>query len=144
MRVLATSSLRVTPDPAIVQVTKTQQFNAVVADQFGIAAVTQPSPITWSVSGGGSMDSNGLFTAATVGGPYVVTATGGAYSKNVDVTVIALAKTFTGAGSSSGDNWNIATRWTPSGVPSGLVDVTIADGRVVTCDLDTTRPIRAA
>ena len=101
VRVLATSSLQVTPDPAIVQITRTRQFNAVLADQFGIAAATQPSPITWSVSGGGSIDSNGLFTATTVGGPYVVTATGGAFSKNVDLTVIPLAKTFTGSSSSA-------------------------------------------
>jgi hypothetical protein len=41
----------------------TQQFAASAKDQFGAPLASQPAT-TWSVSGGGSIGSAGLFTAA--------------------------------------------------------------------------------
>jgi serine protease AprX len=48
-----------------------------------------PQPtFTWSVSGGGSIDQNGLFTAgSTAGGPFTVTAAGGGKTGTASVTV---------------------------------------------------------
>src|SRR5260370_36147573 len=50
-----------------------------------------PQPtFTWSVSGGGTIDSSGLFTAgATAGGPFTVTAASGSVSGTASVTVTA-------------------------------------------------------
>ncbi len=87
VRVLPTASLRVTPDPALVQFGTSRQFSAVLEDQFGAALASQPSTINWSVSGGGGMDSSGLFTATTVGGPFDVMASGSSYSGSANVTV---------------------------------------------------------
>src|SRR5207244_243639 len=53
----------------------TQAFTATLEDQFGDLVVPQPT-FGWTVSGGGSIDSSGLFTAdGNGGGPFTVTAT---------------------------------------------------------------------
>lgn len=78
------------PMTASVPVMDTQQFDGVVNDQFADALSIQP-PLTWAVSGGGSIDTNGLFTAgAVVGGPHTVTVTAGAASATGSVTVTAI------------------------------------------------------
>ena len=50
-----------------------------------------PQPtFTWSVSGGGTISTSGLFTAgSTAGGPFTVTATSGSVSGTASVTVTA-------------------------------------------------------
>jgi beta-glucanase (GH16 family) len=51
--------------------------------------MTAPA-LTWSVSGGGSINSSGLFTAgASAGGPFAVTASGGGQTGRASVTVAA-------------------------------------------------------
>ncbi|HYG76614.1 MAG TPA: Calx-beta domain-containing protein, partial [Planctomycetota bacterium] len=83
------SSVTVAPSSASVSTGATQQFTATLNDQFNNAMSTQPS-FTWSVSGGGTINTSGLFTAgATSGGPFTVTATGGGFSSNASVTVTA-------------------------------------------------------
>lgn len=68
------TSLDVTPASAGVTVGGTQVFTAVGRDQFG-TALTSPPVFTWTVSGGGTINAAGLFTAGgIVGGPYTVTA----------------------------------------------------------------------
>jgi len=81
------TSIVVSPTSATVNTSATQQFTATARDQFATSLTTQP-PFTWSVSGGGTISSNGLFTAgATAGGPYTVTAQSGGVSGTASVTV---------------------------------------------------------
>jgi hypothetical protein len=88
------TSISVSPSSASVAVNGTQQFTATAKDQFGNDMSPQPS-FTWTVSGGGTINSNGLFTAgSTAGGPYTVTAASGGVSGTASVTVTT-ASTFT-------------------------------------------------
>ena len=88
VRVISTDSLVITPASGSLTVGTTLQFSVAARDQFDTLAASQPSPINWSTSGGGSIDSNGLFTATTVGGPFTITATSGvSYSATAQVTV---------------------------------------------------------
>ena len=80
------TQVRVTPDSANVATTRTQAFTADALDQFGAA---MPATVTWTASGGGTINGAGVFTAgAAVGGPYVITATSGGRSDTASVTVI--------------------------------------------------------
>ena len=68
------TSVAVSPASATVAPNGTQAFTASLKDQFGAAMASQPT-FTWSVSGGGIVDSSGVFTAGgTAGGPFTVTA----------------------------------------------------------------------
>src|SRR5207237_1193432 len=63
------SSLTVAPTVAIVVTGGTQQFTLTALDQFR-RPMTPPPPIEWTVFGGGTISSTGLFTAGnTPGGP---------------------------------------------------------------------------
>jgi hypothetical protein len=88
------TSISVLPASANVVTNSTQQFTATARDQFGNLLSPQPS-FGWSVSGGGTINSTGLFTAGgTAGGPYTVTASSGGVSGTASVTVTS-ASTFT-------------------------------------------------
>jgi hypothetical protein len=77
----------VSPGTASVYINETQQFSAIAYDQFGNALASQPG-FTWSVSGGGTISSAGLFTAANAtGGPFTVTATSGTHSGTATLNV---------------------------------------------------------
>jgi subtilisin family serine protease len=81
------TTIAVTPATASVATGGTQQFTATAKDQFGAALTSQPT-ITWTVSGGGTISTGGLFTAgATAGGPFTVTAASGGKSGTAQVTV---------------------------------------------------------
>jgi len=99
------AGVAVSPANATVAPNATQQFIATAVDQFGFALATQPA-FSWTVSGGGTIDTNGLFTASAVtGGPFAVTATAGA-SGSASVTVanvvIAAYRIRSGAGGAVG------------------------------------------
>jgi autotransporter-associated beta strand protein len=91
VRVLATGTYVVSPSSANVQVGASQQFNVNLSDQFGVPYVSQPSPVNWSTSGGGGINSSGLFSAISIGGPFTITATSGAYSGTASVSVTPAA-----------------------------------------------------
>lgn len=83
------NSIAVTPASITVPLSGTQDFNAQAKDQFGAVLATQPA-FTWTVSGGGSINSTGIFTAGSAsGGPYTVTATAGAKSGTANVSIAA-------------------------------------------------------
>jgi serine protease AprX len=83
------TTITVSPSTASVQVGKTQQFTAQAYDQGNVLLSPQPT-FTWSVSGGGTISSAGLFTAGlTAGGPFTVTAAAGGKSGTASVTVPA-------------------------------------------------------
>ena len=80
------TSVAVTPSSVSVPYLGSQTFTASVLDQFGDALTVQPS-VSWLVSGGGSINSSGVFSATTVGGPLTVTATSGSVNGTANVTV---------------------------------------------------------
>ncbi len=82
------SSIVVSPATASVATGATQQFTAQADDQFGNALTTQPA-VTWTVSGGGSISSSGLYTAPAAAGSARVQAATGALSGSAAVTVTA-------------------------------------------------------
>jgi hypothetical protein len=88
------STITVSPASASVQTGKTQQFGATGYDQFGSPMSPQPT-FTWSVSGGGTISTAGLFTAgSTASGPFTVTAASGSVSATASVTVTATPADF--------------------------------------------------
>lgn len=79
--------LAVAPASATVAPGQTATFTASATDQFGDA---MSATAQWSVSGGGTIDAAGVFTAgATSGGPHTVTATAGTLTATAQVTVSA-------------------------------------------------------
>jgi hypothetical protein len=79
----------VTPGSATVAVGGVQQFTASGLDQFGQAMNPQPG-FNWSVSGGGTVNASGLFTAGAVeGGPHTLTVTSGTLNATASITVTA-------------------------------------------------------
>jgi hypothetical protein len=83
------ATITVTPDPAGLGVGGTQQFTALGRDASGNVVAITP---TWSVvTGGGTVNGSGLFTAGTVPGSFAntVVATSGALSGSATVVVSA-------------------------------------------------------
>jgi hypothetical protein len=83
------ASITVTPDTVRLAIGSTQQFLAVGKDAHG-NIVDIPNRV-WSVaSGGGTIDTAGLFTAGTTAGAFAhsVTATSGSISGTASVTVL--------------------------------------------------------
>lgn len=78
------TSIVVSPSSASVNTGSTNQFSAQGYDQNGSVMAVTP---TWTVSGGGTINSSGLFTANTVGGPFTVTAQSGSVSGTASVIV---------------------------------------------------------
>jgi hypothetical protein len=68
------AQISVTPTIVMLAPYGTQQFTATGIDALGNTMVVQPA-FVWSVNGGGTIDSNGRFTAGgSVGGPFTVSA----------------------------------------------------------------------
>jgi autotransporter-associated beta strand protein len=112
------------------------QFAATAYDETGNATSPQPA-FTWTVSGGGTIDTSGLFTAgSSVGGPYTVTVSSGSLSATAQVAVENIPNnaadgiwTQLSAGSATG-NWDDATAANWSGG-------TVAVGSGSTADFST-------
>jgi hypothetical protein len=87
----AVTSIVVTPSSRLIASDATLAFTAVAKDQFGVALSPQPT-ITWSVSGGGTIDASGVFTGDGVSeGAFTVTATSGAVSKEAQLDLVVNA-----------------------------------------------------
>ncbi len=81
------TSIAVSPASASVQTGRTQAFSASAKDQYGQPMSPQPA-FAWTVSGGGTIDAAGVFTAgSTAGGPFTVTASSGGVDGTASVTV---------------------------------------------------------
>jgi hypothetical protein len=79
------TALTVSPPSVTLGPSGTQQFTAALVDQFSQPMAATP---TWMVSGGGTVNSNGLFTAGTTpGGPHSITATAASLVANAQVSV---------------------------------------------------------
>ena len=87
----ALAQIGVTPANAAVVPGGQQQFTAMGADLLGHTLVPQP-PFSWSVSGGGTIDGTGLFTAGSAaGGPFSVAAASGGITGTASVSVVAVS-----------------------------------------------------
>jgi hypothetical protein len=85
------TTISVAPANASVATGAAQQFTATAKDQFATNLTAQPT-FAWSVNGGGTISSSGLFTAGnTAGGPFTVTATSGGLSGTANISVTAAA-----------------------------------------------------
>ena len=80
------ASIVLTPTTATVVAGAAKQFTLTAKDASGNPPFPFPS-FTWSVSGGGTVGSTGLFAAVTAGGPYTVTVKGGGLSATATVMV---------------------------------------------------------
>jgi hypothetical protein len=78
------TTIAVTPATTSVYNGSSVTFTAQGYDQYGAVIASTP---TWTVSGGGTISSSGVFTATTVGGLYTVTATSGTIKGTATVTV---------------------------------------------------------
>src|SRR5207249_10561614 len=131
------TGISVAPSTATVVVGATPSFTAIALDQFAMALSSQPV-FTWSVSGGGSISSAGLFTAgSTPGGPFTVTASSGGINGNATVTVIASAPSHVQGASITNDagGTTIAKAFTTSNVSGNLIVAAVSWGNnsAVTC-----------
>ena len=97
-----TTSVSVTPAASSVSLGGSASFSASASDQFGDAMAVQPT-FSWGVSGGGSIDGSGNFTAGSTAGVYTVTATGDGVDGTASVTVSDLAPTVAVAASVAAD-----------------------------------------
>jgi uncharacterized protein (TIGR03382 family) len=83
------TTLTLQPTSVSLRAGQTQAFTASASDQFGALLTPQPA-LTWAVSGGGTVDGDGLFTAgATPGGPHTLTVTGVGLSATGQLTITA-------------------------------------------------------
>ena len=82
------TTITVAPATASVVIGATQQFTATALDQFGVALATQPT-FTWTSSDTtvATIDTAGLATGVTAGGPITITATSGTFSGTASLTV---------------------------------------------------------
>ena len=84
------TTIAVAPSTASTQPGGSLQFSATGLDQSG-QPLASPPTFTWSVSGGGTISTSGLFTAgSTAGGPFTVTASSGTLDGTTSVTVAAV------------------------------------------------------
>ena len=80
------TTITVTPGSATVAPSGTQQFGATGYDQFSNPMAVQPG-FTWSVTGGGSVNSSGLYTGPYSAGSATVKATSGSVNGSASVTI---------------------------------------------------------
>ena len=124
--VLPTSS-RMEPGSAV-------QFTATAKDQFGNALTPQPT-FTWNASGGGTVDSNGLFTSGTtIGGPFTVTASSAGVSGTSAINVSSAPNAPTGltiTPATMSPGW-LQLNWTDkSNCETGFTIVQVQSGGIV-------------
>ena len=87
VRVVQTAtSLVVNPPSATLAVNENLTITASLRDQFN---QTMAGTFSWSTTGGGVINSSGLFLATTVGGPFAISASSGILSATTSITVIA-------------------------------------------------------
>ena len=130
--------INVVPPSASVVVGTTQSFNATALDQFGVALASQPI-FAWSVNGGGTISSLGLFTAgSTAGGPFTVTAASSGVNGTAIVTVIAsVSVSYVQGASATNDSGgrSIVQAFTAANTSGNLIVAAISwgDSSSVTC-----------
>lgn len=127
----APASISVSPASLVVKTNASFQFTAIAKDTNGNPFAAQPA-LTWTVSGGGTINSSGLFSASnSTGGPYTVSASAGGAKGVASITIasavpvqsanIAVNKATaassqqTGNGAANGNDGSQITRWCAGG-----------------------------
>ncbi len=116
--VQAAASLALNPPSASLAVNATQAFSASLLDQFNLPMASQPASFTWTANGGGTLNSSGLFTATTAGGPFVITASSGGFSRTSSVTITRAVATISLANLTQtydGSSKSVTASTTPAG-----------------------------
>lgn len=81
------TSMVISPATTTIQPGGNRTFTATVQNQLGTPMLAQPQA-TWSVTGGGSVDAAGVFTAGvTPGGPFTLTASASGFSANATIMI---------------------------------------------------------
>lgn len=112
------------------------QFAAQAFDDSGNPVDFNP---TWSVSGGGVINNNGVFEAQSLGGPFVVTAQDGAVTATAEVTVVDTAGPPPANGTwtnGTGGSWATNSNWAGGVIASGTGNT--ADFNTLNITADTT------
>lgn len=123
------TSISVTPGNTIAGISATTQFTATALDQFGTPMVSQPG-FSWSVSGGGTIDSSGLFTGTTQGS-FSVTATSGGKSGSANFQVAHVVTLQDGLSSYAGTTDAYIDQIAPSTTNGGAASLSSAWNRIV-------------
>ena len=128
VRVLETASdLAISPSIVSIPYSSSQLFAATLLDQFGSAMSSQPTTFTWNASGGGTIATDGIYTATSAGGPYVISATSDTFSGTSSITVTPAAATIT-LGNLAQDFDGTARSVSITTSPAGLATIVTYDG----------------
>ena len=95
------------------------RFNAQAFDNVGSPIAFNP---TWTVTGGGTINSNGVFSAQTLGGPFTVTATEGTLTATATLNVIDIGGPPLANGTwtnPSGGSWATNGNWSGNATAAG-------------------------
>ncbi|NDE85286.1 MAG: hypothetical protein EB056_04570, partial [Verrucomicrobia bacterium] len=116
------SAVAVFPGSASLAYGKTQAFTAILQDQFGNPMDSQPANWNWSVNGGGTVTSGGLFTATSVGGPFTLGVEAGGFFDTADITVVKASQTitFSTAGFAQVGDTRFLSASSSSGLPTAI------------------------
>ncbi len=90
----------------------------------GTITITEPTGMFYSIDGCTYENTTGIFTGLP-DGTYNVTAKSPTGTSNTTTVMLLLPATVWI--SSLNPDWNVADNWNPSGVPTGLVNVTVSD-----------------
>jgi autotransporter-associated beta strand protein len=104
-----------------------EQFAATAYDQFGYPLVNQPT-FTWSVAGGGTIDSSGNYQPPYTTGSAAIRAVAGGVSGQTTAAFPGFAQWSSGSGSWSGGSWigtTAATVISPPGLRAATGDVAL-------------------
>lgn len=113
IRILATpTAIQLEPGSVSLRVDETIQFVATLLDQFNDPLPEQPDSFDWSATGGGQIDTNGLFLATTVGENFSVTASVDTFSETLFLTA-------------SGETQSEISNFAQITVLQGLAEVTL-------------------
>jgi hypothetical protein len=124
------TTVKLTPASASVTTGGQQQFTATGYDQYGATMSSQPA-FTWSVSGGGTVSTAGLFTAGATAGSASVTASSGGVSGTASVTVTTVPAGFTISATPTsqsvrrGNSAGYTVTITPSGGFTGSISLSL-------------------
>jgi len=138
------TSIAVSPDKRKINPLMTQQYSANAKDQFGHLLSVQPL-FTWATSGGGSINSSGLFTAGSAdGGPFTISASVNGITGNSSLRINGAPRILNSSASSNpvtgasvslsargeddaeleggdGGEGNITYTWSTTGIPPASV-----------------------
>lgn len=81
------SALIVDPPTSSLLVGDQQVFHAALLDQFSFTMEGPPVIFIWSTDGGGTITSEGHFTATTAGSPFKITAASGDFSNTASIVI---------------------------------------------------------